>query len=128
MYSTHTGEYVRDLDGIPGKKIVAIQCDSIDSRFLYGCTESGDVISWKWKSGVINAKQRIRFNMKSEDSSNNHTEIVNSFALIDMPDQTQRYGLITWRTVNIYERPMHIGIFNLMNGLQESTAWPLPLT
>lgn len=133
VYSTHTGEYVRDLDGIPGKKIIATHCDPMNPKSLYGCTESGDIILWKWKSGVITEKQWLRFHMNNDgnnsgDSDTNKTDNtakVNSFSLIGMKDQSQRYGLITWRSLRTTK--MQIGIFNLMNGLREDVALPLKL-
>lgn len=122
VYSTQTGEYVRDLDGVPGKKIIATQCDPNDPKLLYGCTESGDIISWKWISGVINEKQWLRFNA---NANSNKTVTVTSFSLIGMKDQTQTYGLITWRTAHNIN--MQIGIFNLMNGQREHVRLPLEL-
>lgn len=129
VYSTQTGEYVCDLDGVPGKKIIATQCDLNNPKLLYGCTESGDIISWKWKSGVISEKQWLRFhkssNRNSSSDSNKAAATVNSFSLIGMKDQTQNYGLIAWRTAHKIE--MQIGIFNLTNGLREDVRLPLKL-
>lgn len=122
VYSTQTGEYVRDLDGVPGKKIIATQCDPNNPKLLYGCTESGDIISWKWKSGVINEKQWLRFHA---NSNNKTTATVNSFSLIAMKNQTQTHGLITWRTAQNIN--VQIGIFNLLNGQREDVALPLKL-
>lgn len=109
---------MRELDGIQGKKIVAIQCDLNNPKILYGCTESGDIISWKWKSGVINEKHWLRFHVNSN-------AVVTTFALISMKDASQTYGLITWRSSNKIH--MQIGIFNLLNGLQEDVKLPLKL-
>lgn len=122
VYSTKTGEYVRDLDGVPGKKIIATQCDPNNPKLLYGCTESGDIISWKWKSGVINEKQSLRFHA---NANSNQTATVTAFSLIGMKDQTHTYGLITWRTTQNIN--MQIGIFNLMNGQREDVRLPLQL-
>lgn len=127
VYSTHTGEYVRDLDGVPGKRIIATQCDPNNPKLLYGCTESGDIISWKWKSGVFHEKQwlRLQKNSNSTTSNKNKVATVNSFSLIGMTDQTQTYGLIAWRTA--HNKNMRIGIFNLMNGQREDVPLPLDL-
>lgn len=122
VYSTKTGEYVRDLDGVPGKKIIATQCDPNNPKLLYGCTESGDIISWKWVSGVINEKQWLRLHA---NANINRTATVTSFSLICMKDQTQTYGLITWRAANNIN--MQIGIFNLLNGQREDIRLPLDL-
>lgn len=127
VYSTQTGEYVRDLDGVPGKKIIATQCDPNNPKLLYGCTESGDIISWKWKSGVINEKQWLRLlvNSNSNGGESKRTATVTSFTLIEMKDRSQTYGLITWRTTHNFN--MQIGIFNLMNGQREDVKLPLEL-
>lgn len=118
MYSTQTGEYIRELEGIAGKKIIAIQCDSNNPKLLYGCTESGDIISWKWKSGVINEKHWLRFYAGTN-------AVISSFSLIAMKDVSQTYGLITWRGKN--SPFVQIGIFNLLNGIQEDVRLPLKL-
>lgn len=118
VHSTRTGEYVRDLEGIAGKKIIAIQCDVNNPKLLFGCTESGDIISWKWKSGVINEKHFLRFRVGSK-------AIVNTFSLIGMKDTSQTFGLVTWREVKANKT--QIGIFNLNNGLQEQVKLPLKL-
>lgn len=118
VYSTQTGEYVRELEGIPGKKIIAIQVDPNNPKLLYGCTESGDIISWKWKSGVINEKHFLRFRVGSSAA-------ITTFVIISMKDATQTYGLITWRGSN--RSKLQIGIFNLLNGLQEEVRIPLKL-
>lgn len=119
VYSTQTGEYVRELEGIPGRKIIAIQCDSNNPKLLFGCTESGDIISWKWKSGVINEKQFLRF------PTHGATRVL-TFALIGMKDESQTYGLVTWRQPN--RMNVQFGIFNLLNGLQENIKLQLELT
>ncbi|XP_031624324.1 WD repeat-containing protein 75 [Contarinia nasturtii] len=118
VYSSTTGEYVRELEGISGKKIIAIQCDPNNSKLLYGCTESGDIISWKWKSGVINEKHFLRISAA-------HSPKINTFSLIPMKDASQTYGLITWRRTK--RDNVQIGIFNLLNGLQEDVKLPLKL-
>lgn len=119
VYSSTTGEYVRELEGISGKKIIGIQCDPNNSKLLYGCTDSGDIISWKWKSGVINEKHYLHL-------PTNVSPRVNTFQLIGMKDATQTCGLITWRQTN--RAHVHIGIFNLLNGLQEEIKFSLELT
>lgn len=118
VYSSTTGEYVRELEGISGRKIIAIQCDPNNAKLLYGCTDCGDIISWKWKSGVINEKRSLHI-------SPVHPPKINTFSLIPMKDATQTYGLITWRRTQ--RDNVQIGIFNLLNGLQEDVKLPLKL-
>lgn len=118
VYSTVTGKFIRGLEGVSGKKIVGQQWDRNNSKLLYGCTESGDIISWKWKSGVVNEKQSLRFYGGAKAS-------VNTFALIEIPDLSQVFGLVTWRSVGSVK--MRIGIFNLSTGLQEDIKFHLKL-
>lgn len=118
VYSTNTGEYVRELEGIPDKRIIAIQCDSNNPKLLFGCTESGDIISWKWKSGVINEKQFLKFRPGSK-------AVITTFSMISMKDASQTFGLITWRDSNRFNT--QIGIFNLLTGLREEVKLPLKL-
>lgn len=118
VYSTVTGKFIRGLEGTAGRKIIGQQCDRNNSKLLYGCTESGDIISWKWKSGVVNEKQALRFYGGTKAT-------VYTFNLIELQDLSQAYGLITWRTKDSVK--IQIGIFNLASGLQEDIQLPLKL-
>lgn len=55
VYSTLTGEWIRDLDG-PNAQIIGTQYDQQNAKILYACTETGEVVSWKWRSGVVHEK------------------------------------------------------------------------
>lgn len=55
-YSTQTGEWIRDLEGA-NAHIVGIQCVPEYPKLVFACTVSGQVLSWKWKSGVVNVDQ-----------------------------------------------------------------------
>lgn len=118
IYSTETGEFVRQLDGVAGKKIIAIQCDSNNPKLLYGCTENGDIISWKWKSGVVNEKRFLRF-------YGGANAIVQTFSLIEMEDKSQTFGLVAYREK--IRSNVKVGIFNLLTGVQEDVRLPLKL-
>lgn len=118
VYNTVTGKFVRSLEGISGKRIVGQNWDRNNTKLLYGCTENGDVISWKWKSGVVNEKQTLRFYGGVQG-------IVNTFTLIELPDVSQAHGLVTWRSKE--NVAVQIGIFNLSTGLQHSVNLPIKL-
>lgn len=76
---------------------------------------TGEVISWKSKSGVINKKQTLRFPARSNP-------VVSTFSLINLSGQT--YGLVTWRA----ERSnVQIGIFDLSNGFPQEINLPVEL-
>lgn len=52
-YSTQTGEWIRDLEGA-NADIIGVQCVAEYPKLVFACTVTGQVISWKWKSGVVN--------------------------------------------------------------------------
>lgn len=118
VYSTTTGEWIRELQGISDKRIIGQQCDPNNGKLLYGCTQSGDVISWKWESGVVNEKQSLKF-------LQNTKAIVNSFALISIKNSADTFGVITWRH-QIGDK-FKIGIFNLTTGQLEDFKLPFVL-
>lgn len=116
-YSTSTGEWIRELEGISGKKIVGQQWDPNNPKLLYGCTDAGNIISWKWLSGVVNEKQTLRFMFGSNAR-------VESFALLPMKDK-RAYGLVSWRGDD--NSNVQIGIFDLSNGFRVECILPLKL-
>lgn len=52
-YSAQTGEWIRDLEGAT-ENIVGIQLDVHNHKIVFACTTTGQIVSWKWKSGVVN--------------------------------------------------------------------------
>lgn len=116
-YSTSTGEWIRELEGLSGKKIVGQQWDPENPKLLYGCTDGGNIISWKWESGVVNEKQTLRFLFGSNAR-------VESFSLIPMKDK-RAYGLISWRGSD--SPNVQIGIFDLANGFRVECKFPMKL-
>lgn len=116
-YSTSTGEWVRELEGIKEKKIVGQQWDPENPKLLYGCTDDGNIISWKWESGVVNEKKTLRFMFGSNAR-------VESFALIPMNDK-RAHGLISWRAGD--SPNVQIGIFDLANGIRVECKFPMNL-
>lgn len=113
-----TGKFIRGLEGTAGRKIIGLHLDRNNAKILYGCTESGDIISWKWKSGVVNEKQALRFYGGAKAT-------IYTFNLIELQDLSQAHGLVTWRTKDSIK--IQIGIFNLASGLQEDVKLPLKL-
>lgn len=114
-YSTTTGEWIRDLEGATDK-IISQQCDPVNSKHLYACTINGEVISWKWKSGVINERQKLVFQHKNA--------LVQTFSLVVMKDN-RSYGLVTWR--NGGTSKVDVGVFDLSSGQQQEVKIPLKL-
>lgn len=51
-YSAQTGEWIRDLEGANGE-IINLQVDLHNPKIVIACTERGNIVSWKWKSGVV---------------------------------------------------------------------------
>lgn len=118
VYSTTTGEWARELEGISGKPIIGHQCDPNNGKLLYGCTQTGDIISWKWESGVVHEKQSLRFFVNGRVN-------INSFSLINLKNTTEVFGLVTWRQ-SVIEN-FKLGIFNLSTGFQEDIKLSLKL-
>lgn len=116
MFSVTTGDWIRDLEGIGKRKLIGHQFDPHNSKLFYGCTEVGDIISWKWKSGVINEKVSLRFARGSKPT-------VLTFSLIPM--KLDLYALITWR--NKGNANVQFGIFSLKDGFRQELRMPLEL-
>lgn len=114
-YSTITGEWIRDLEG-PNEKLVGHQCDPLNSKLLYACSQSGEVIAWKWKSGVINSRVKLKL---PQDNV-----VVGNFVLIEMRDK-RSYGLITWRNGGV--STVQIGVFDLADGTLQEVKIPIEL-
>lgn len=113
VFSTITGECIRGLEGIENNKIISQQFDLFNPKILFSCTESGDIISWKWKSSVLNQRQRLKFPSQQNAI---HTKCT-SFSLIRIKGTTEPYALVTWIQSGSFNT--EIAIFNLSNGKQE---------
>lgn len=57
-YSTSTGEWLRDLEGL-NEPIIGLAYDNDNSKILLGCTVSGNILRWKWKSGVSEKSKNV---------------------------------------------------------------------
>lgn len=115
VYSTITGEWIRDLEG-PDNKIIGHQCDALNPKLLYACTDAGEIVSWKWKSGVINNRVKLNF-------VHSHVTVGN-FSLLEMKDK-RSYALITWRHSGVSKVKM--GVFDLIDGTLQEVTIPLDL-
>ncbi|XP_055589155.1 WD repeat-containing protein 75-like [Uranotaenia lowii] len=62
-FSVATGECIRDYDG-EGFEIVGLIIDRFNPKLLYACTRTGELLSWKANSGVLNNREVIMDNIK----------------------------------------------------------------
>lgn len=118
VFSTITGECIRSLEGVDGHTIIGQQFDLNNPKLLYTCSETGDVTSWKWKSSVLNQKQRVKLPAQ-------FGPIVTTFALISMKGSAEPYALITWRQKR--DSQTHIAVFNLSTGQRENIGFDMKL-
>ncbi|GAB0089207.1 WD repeat-containing protein 75 [Sergentomyia squamirostris] len=58
VFSVSTGSWVRDLERTDAD-LVSIDFDPTNPKILIGCTTNGEVVSWKWKSGVKHFLQKL---------------------------------------------------------------------
>lgn len=99
--------------------IVGHQCDPLNPKLLYACTEDGEIFSWKWKSGVIN--NRVRLNFVQDNV------LVGYFSLLEMKDK-RSYALITWQQRNGSNLgKVKIGVYDLADGTLQDVKMPLQL-
>ncbi|KAJ6648432.1 WD repeat-containing protein 75 [Pseudolycoriella hygida] len=112
-YSTNTGEWMCDLDE-PTESLVGIHNMPNDTRRLIGCTESGDIVTWKHKSGVIENKVKINFPAKGAVVK------VGSFNIISLDASDELLGLITW--TYSHDAQVQICIFDLRTGNLKKTV------
>lgn len=118
VFSTITGECIRSLEGVDGQNIIGHQFDLNNPKLLYTCTDAGDITSWKWKSSVLNQKQRLKLPAQFDP-------VVTTFALIPMKGSVEPYGLITWRQKG--NSRTNISIFNLTTGKRENIGFDIRL-
>lgn len=60
VYQVGTGAWLRDLEK-SDQKLVAIEFDRHNSKLLWGCSDNGQVIVWKWRSGVKEKRIQLLF-------------------------------------------------------------------
>lgn len=115
-YSTLTGEWIRDMEGST-ERLIGHQCDPLNPKLLYACTEIGEIIAWKWKSGVIHSRVKLNFVQNNA--------VVSNFTLIEMKDK-RSYGLVAWRDGGGVSK-IKIGIYDLSDGTLQEVKIPLRL-
>lgn len=92
--------------------------------FVMGCTDKGDVVTWKHKSGTIDhvIVSVVRFYNEINDEIDpffqklNFQEQVKVKTFHVVPYRNEDYGLLTWTSYS--GNFVKIGLFNLSNGDQ----------
>lgn len=115
-FSTTTGEWIRDLEGQANSQVVSVHCHPQNPKLIYACTEAGQLISWKWKSGVINETINLKFETT--------TVFVKSFHFINLKYQPT-HAFVTWRSSK--DAITQLGIFDLSTGTKDDTKQTLNL-
>ncbi|XP_062548888.1 WD repeat-containing protein 75 [Armigeres subalbatus] len=62
-FSVTTGECVRDYEGARND-IVGIVINRNNPKYLYGCTRTGQILSWKLQSGVLQDSKDVLLNTR----------------------------------------------------------------
>lgn len=119
-YSSQTGEWIRDLDGA-NAEIVNVQPDAANPKILFACTSTGQIVSWKVKSGVVDRRAQLT----GFDAA--VTGPVRSFHCVDLGDGRPA-ALVAWQT-----QPngglIQLGFFDLVLGTRfDDVEMPFELT
>lgn len=115
-YSSQTGEWIRDLEGA-NAEIVHLQTDPTSPLLVYACTVTGQVVSWKWRSGVVHETIALRFSTAGA--------LVRSFHIVDLGDK-RPYGLAAWSPRA--GCPVQCSVFDFGNGVAQDLAFGMNLT
>lgn len=118
VFQVTTGAWLRDLERSE-QKLVAIEFDPNNSKLLYGCPENGNVIIWKWRSGVKEKRTQLQFPTRSK---------VCSFQLVpnDDMDATEHapHALVTYLDIEL--QTVKTATFDLESG-KLSDEFDIPL-
>ncbi|XP_055386232.1 WD repeat-containing protein 75 [Condylostylus longicornis] len=107
MYSTSTGEWIRDFEESGKSPLVSIEVLLNDPRNLVGCSTKGEITIWDLKNGSISRRSRLPIN-----------GVVKTFTLLNMLNGL--FSLITYRN---QENRLKWDIVNM----QENTLLNCPL-
>lgn len=116
-YSSQTGEWIRDLEGA-STDIVSLQTDPECTKLVYACTSTGQVLSWKWRSGVIDENIQLRLEGARGGG------LVHSFHIVDLGDK-RPYGLVSWSSR--YGTQVQFSLFDLSNGVANEVDFGINL-
>ncbi|CAD7079270.1 unnamed protein product [Hermetia illucens] len=109
VYSTTTGEWLRDLEGVKDE-IIGIQYDLNNPKIVFALSKTGEMIRWKWETGENLGTRLLPFD--------NYTVL--SFHLVDvLPESTSGFmtytssvtGRVDWAVVDmpVGERLTNLG-------------------
>lgn len=108
VFNVGTGAWVRDLEKTE-HSLVGIAFDSENSKLLIGCDQKGNVIVWKWRSGVKVKRLPLL--------ADTHDAVVLSFNLVpndDMESEDQQQVLLShW---NKQTQAIKVETFDLESG------------
>lgn len=63
IYSVSTGELLKVLEGAK-HDIIGFEYEIGNNNLIVACTESGEIIKWKWQSGAIENKVKLNLTYK----------------------------------------------------------------
>lgn len=109
VYSTTTGEWLRDLEGVKDE-IIGIQYDLNNPKIVFALSKTGEMFRWKWETGENLGTRLLPFD--------NYTVL--SFHLVDvLPESTSGFmtytssvtGRVDWAVVDmpVGERLTNLG-------------------
>lgn len=104
VYSATTGQWLRDLDGATNQ-LIEINFEIGNSKLLTGCSVTGEVITWKWKSGVLTKNVQLNFDTVRV--------AVNGFKFLDL-GEGEPLGLLAWTGEK--GQSVQMGIYDLCKG------------
>lgn len=104
IYNVSTGEWLRDLEMAP-KDLISLEFASGNTKLLIGCCENGEIVIWKWKSGIREKRVQLQIPLT-------HVRQL-TFNLVPNTDSDEeREAIVTFSERNEFK----IGIFNVETG------------
>lgn len=126
VYQVATGAWLRDLEK-SDQKLIAIAFDRNNSNLLYGCSETGAVIVWKWRSGVKEKRVQLRF---PNAPTTTHVHTFNVIPNDDMETAAAAEGQSLLALVSYFDQDtqkVKIETFDLETGNAAGDEFEIPL-
>lgn len=93
-----------------------LQFDPESAKLVYACSSTGQVVSWKWRSGVVNENTQLRIATGGG--------LVHSFHIVDLGDK-RPYGLVSWSSRQGSQ--VQVSLFDLTNGVAQDVKFGINL-